>query len=124
MNLRLTHCLLFESPRGRFLSWMDFLQGIARVRKDATARKIMGLNRPNQWSLISLLVDVKFPPEEEKALMDKLSYFESHGIKHLQTKQSKELSKEGVHANAFYFCVLKTGPVDLTETSTDSSRNT
>ena len=75
---------------------MDFLQGIARVRKDATARKIMGLNRPNQWSLISLLVDVKFPPEEEKALMDKLSYFESHGIKHLQTKQSKELSKEGV----------------------------
>jgi len=75
------------------LSWTDFLQGIASVRKDGTAREIMGLATPNQWDLISLLVDLKIQKEEEQELLSGLSFFTASGVKTLQRKQSKELTK-------------------------------
>jgi hypothetical protein len=52
------------SPRRDYLSWFDFLHGMARVCHDPRAARLMDLNRPNEWALISLLIDVKFSAEE------------------------------------------------------------
>jgi hypothetical protein len=63
-----------------FLSWCDFLHGLARVRGDVRATQLMDLNRPNEWALISLLIDVKFSDEQANALMKDLSFFERVGV--------------------------------------------
>ena len=63
-----------------FLSWCDFLHGMAAVRADARATQLMDLNRPNEWALISLLVDVKCSEEQVHALMKGLSFFERVGV--------------------------------------------
>ena len=40
----------------------------------------MDLNRPNEWALISLLIDVKFSDDQANALMKDLSFFERVGV--------------------------------------------
>ena len=64
-----------------FLSWCDFLHGMARVRADKRATQLMDLDRPNEWALISLLIDVRFSKEEADALMKDLGYFERIGVR-------------------------------------------
>lgn len=42
--------------------------------------QLMDLNRPNEWALISLLIDVKFSDAQADALMKDLSFFELVGV--------------------------------------------
>ena len=78
--------LTLNPTRKQEVTWRDFLCGMADVRKDARARLLMDLSRPNEWALISLLIDVKFPEAEAAALMSGLSPFERVGIATLQSK--------------------------------------
>jgi hypothetical protein len=85
--------LLWEilKPQGKeHLSWLDFLEGVARVRRDEKARLMLNLTHPNQFALVSLLVDIKIGKEEQEVMESGLSFFDKRGVETFKFQLSQQ----------------------------------
>ena len=88
----IAHLWATLNPHGKpYLSWADFLCGMGTVRRDERAAALMDLSRPNEFELISLLIDVQLSEEEAAVLLEGMSLFNRVGIHALQSMQSAQM---------------------------------
>ena len=88
----IAHLWATLNPHGKpYLSWADFLCGMGMVRRDERAAALMDLSRPNEFELISLLIDVQLSEEEAAVLLEGMSLFNRVGIHALQSMQSAQM---------------------------------
>lgn len=88
------------------LSWEDFLRRLPAARADPEVGHILNdLSRPNEWEMVSLLIDIKTSEETIKNLERGLSFFEWIANKTLQwMDRKKKMDKGALHVNLRKAC--------------------
>ena len=67
------------------LSWSDFLHGLPAAQSDPrVGHLISDLSRPNEWELVSLILDIPCSKHEEELLTSGLSFFQRVGVRTLK----------------------------------------
>ena len=70
------------------VDWFDFLRSMTMIEDHPTAsRMIAGIDKPNRWALVSLLIDVPCCKIREQELLDDMSGVERKGIQFLEFYQ-------------------------------------
>ena len=62
------------------LTFADYLHGMGHVAKDPKCHDWIDIARPNQWELLSLIIDTPHSEAEDVRLLEGLSWLERSGI--------------------------------------------
>eukprot|EP01043_Picozoa_sp_COSAG02_P007865 COSAG02_NODE_243_length_27457_cov_16.852328_4_plen_679_part_00 len=98
------------------LTWEDFLRGLPTARADPeVGHMLSNLARPNEWELVSLLIDIKTSQETADHLEDGLSFFEKIGNRTLKWLTPENLNKDELRDTLRQACA---GELHVLEDST------
>ena len=70
-----------EATKMKALDFKMFLHGIANVQNDPRCADWLGMDKPNKWELMSLIIDTPVSKAEEKRILDGLDGIDKLGIK-------------------------------------------
>ena len=77
------------NPDGKpALTFDDYLHGMGNVTRDPKCHDWIDIARPNQWELLSLIIDTPHSEAEDERLLEGLSWLERHGILLLKTMRT------------------------------------
>lgn len=82
------------------LTWVAFLHGITHVNKDERAKRLINLERPNKWELISLIVDTQVSRRLATELWDGMTWLEKQGLRLIKEK-TPDITNENVSKASF-----------------------
>jgi Ca2+-binding EF-hand superfamily protein len=87
-----------------WIPFMDFAHGMVKVQKDPELSRLIPLDLPNRFQLLSLLIDSPINEEQEKLIYEKLGGLEKMGIKMLHKMAKPPPSNEQIKEMLEHAC--------------------
>ena len=82
------------NPEGKdWIPFGEYVQGMILVKQDPELSKVVPMDVPNRFQLLSLLIDSPINEDQEKLIFDKLNALEKGGIKMLRGMGSDPMTK-------------------------------
>ena len=95
------------NPKGQpWIPFERYVKGMLTVKADPELAKIIPMDVPNRFQLLSLLIDSPINKDQEKLIFDKLSGLEKMGIRVLE-KMRKPIEKWEIKATLDQACTGK-----------------
>ena len=85
---------LLDPERKGEVRWFDFLRSMTLAEEQPVVSRLLSLDKPNRWELISLLIDVPVCKETERELLADMSGVERRGVQFLETMQRPPCQEE------------------------------
>ena len=87
------------NPEGKdWIPFSEYVAGMIQVKRDRELSKLVPMDVPNRFQLLSLLIDTPINEDQEALIFSKMGFLEKGGVKMLRKMEQPPLTKPQIRA--------------------------